>query len=458
MKLSRFLPLFLAAFLYNMAISQEMVIKALDERAYPLIKINLEFAGFSSVNINELKVLENNELAAFSLDSVSINKEKRIVSLLVDESLLYDQNALKNLFSAINYFTSQLNRNDLLNIFLAKANTDLTACQIPLSFEYTSDYKLFNVFIKEYFSKQKISAAKPNISCAIAETVDFIESKNLPPGQKSLFIFTRNITDKSEPESKIRQKAENSGITLIQIDFPWNNELAEVDSNKLSDVLTEEFYSIKSNIGLDASKIGKSYIISYYSQHDKKQNTVAIKYKNKTITSSYFRSGKLAFLKENLLFTGIIGGLFMIALLLIINLLITKRQMAKSIIKLKNKKEFEAIDAAHILDEPFHPNKTLYGNGSIIPYVTIDLDGDIIKHELKKLRTTLGRHSDNDILLANLTISNHHAAITNEGGIFYIQDNESTNGTFVNEIKITKAAIKSGDAVRLGKAKLFLTY
>ena len=102
------------------------------------------------------------------------------------------------------------------------------------------------------------------------------------------------------------------------------------------------------------------------------------------------------------------------------------------------------------------PKKTNYG--SITPYVTIELEGHIDKFELKKLRTAIGRHSDNDILIANLTISNHHAMITNEGGVFYIQDNDSTNGTFINDIKITKSMLKTEDSVRIGKATLFLTY
>ena len=105
---------------------------------------------------------------------------------------------------------------------------------------------------------------------------------------------------------------------------------------------------------------------------------------------------------------------------------------------------------------PINPQKTNYG--SITPYITIEIENQLDKFELKKLRTSIGRHSDNDILIPNLTISNHHATITNEGGVFYIQDNDSTNGTFVNEIKITKSPLKTEDSVRLGKAKLSLTY
>ena len=115
-------------------------------------------------------------------------------------------------------------------------------------------------------------------------------------------------------------------------------------------------------------------------------------------------------------------------------------------------------DSKILISEKFSANKTLLGDGSIAPYITVDMEGNIENHELKKLRITIGRHSDNDILIANLTISNHHAIITNEGGEFYIQDNDSTNGTFVNDIKVSKSTIKSGDSIRLGKAKLHLTY
>jgi len=74
------------------------------------------------------------------------------------------------------------------------------------------------------------------------------------------------------------------------------------------------------------------------------------------------------------------------------------------------------------------------------------------------LTTTIGRKKNCDILIDNLTISSHHASITNEGGEFYIQDHESTNGIFVNDIKVNKKTIKNGDIIRLGKAILMIHY
>jgi pSer/pThr/pTyr-binding forkhead associated (FHA) protein len=156
-----------------------------------------------------------------------------------------------------------------------------------------------------------------------------------------------------------------------------------------------------------------------------------------------------------MIFILVILFLLLLSILLMINMMRLKKKRSISKGRPKqngHKLKEETSKIAATLD----PKKTNYG--SITPYITIELDGQFEKFDLKKLRTTIGRHSDNDILIANLTISNHHATVTNEGGVFYIQDNDSTNGTFVNDIKITKTSIKPEDSVRLGKAKLHLTY
>ena len=92
------------------------------------------------------------------------------------------------------------------------------------------------------------------------------------------------------------------------------------------------------------------------------------------------------------------------------------------------------------------------------PVIEIKLLNEVSNFHIKKLVTTIGRKKDCDVIINNLTISSHHASITNEGGEFYIQDHESTNGVFVNDIKIDKKKVKSEDVIRLGKAILTIHY
>jgi len=66
--------------------------------------------------------------------------------------------------------------------------------------------------------------------------------------------------------------------------------------------------------------------------------------------------------------------------------------------------------------------------------------------------TTIGRATDNDIVLADSSVSRHHAAIESRGGGFQMRDLGSQNGTFVRGERVSEAALKNGDPVRVGDA------
>lgn len=68
---------------------------------------------------------------------------------------------------------------------------------------------------------------------------------------------------------------------------------------------------------------------------------------------------------------------------------------------------------------------------------------------------TLGRRPDNDLIFSDTTVSGVHCEITVEDGTVYLCDKNSTNGTYLNGIKIAeKTAIKKGDVMVLGQLEL----
>jgi len=66
---------------------------------------------------------------------------------------------------------------------------------------------------------------------------------------------------------------------------------------------------------------------------------------------------------------------------------------------------------------------------------------------LSKLRTTLGRHLENDIVFHEDFLSRYHAEIIYEGGKYVVHDKQSTSGTFVNGKKIESCVLNSGDLI-----------
>ena len=77
--------------------------------------------------------------------------------------------------------------------------------------------------------------------------------------------------------------------------------------------------------------------------------------------------------------------------------------------------------------------------------------GHIILH---KETTTIGRTSTNDIPVENLAISRRHAEIVRAKGRFYLRDLQSSNGTFVNGVRVTETELHDGDAILIGKHTL----
>lgn len=72
----------------------------------------------------------------------------------------------------------------------------------------------------------------------------------------------------------------------------------------------------------------------------------------------------------------------------------------------------------------------------------------------EKKRISIGRTNENDIVLENRAISRKHAMIEFNNNAAVIIDNESLNGTFVNNRKITEEILRDDDIVTIGKYTL----
>src|SRR5271156_4210627 len=75
-------------------------------------------------------------------------------------------------------------------------------------------------------------------------------------------------------------------------------------------------------------------------------------------------------------------------------------------------------------------------------------------HELSVDRTTVGRVEDNTLQIADSSVSSHHAEILLRGSDVVIKDIGSTNGTFINNEKISESVLKPGQTLRFGQVEL----
>ena len=85
----------------------------------------------------------------------------------------------------------------------------------------------------------------------------------------------------------------------------------------------------------------------------------------------------------------------------------------------------------------------------------VSLDGVVIQEvQITKDTTTLGRRPYNDIVIDNLTVSGEHALLHKVGQTVYIEDLNSTNGTYINGKPIRKQQLSPLDAVEIGRSKI----
>jgi pSer/pThr/pTyr-binding forkhead associated (FHA) protein len=109
-------------------------------------------------------------------------------------------------------------------------------------------------------------------------------------------------------------------------------------------------------------------------------------------------------------------------------------------------------------DEPYEPGRARddYAPRSLGEPELVVEDSEILAPEtrfsLRDGATSIGRSSASDIVLkSDDYASGRHARLTRHGGLLYVEDMGSTNGTFVNGRKAVGATpLRHGDTVRIG--------
>ena len=74
------------------------------------------------------------------------------------------------------------------------------------------------------------------------------------------------------------------------------------------------------------------------------------------------------------------------------------------------------------------------------------------KYNIESREMTIGRATVNDICVSQDSVSRTHATIVMDDSGVKIRDNESTNGTYVNDHKIHEAYLKDGDLIKVGRS------
>ena len=90
-----------------------------------------------------------------------------------------------------------------------------------------------------------------------------------------------------------------------------------------------------------------------------------------------------------------------------------------------------------------------------MPKISLMFENKIVKElPVGSRPITIGRSPDNDLPVDNLAVSNHHAKVYFEANRLVIEDLDSLNGTYVNDLRIERATLHDGDNIHIGKHKI----
>lgn len=88
------------------------------------------------------------------------------------------------------------------------------------------------------------------------------------------------------------------------------------------------------------------------------------------------------------------------------------------------------------------------------PYLEIQTSQGMSQTPVGAKPLTIGRHTDNDVVLADPKASRYHAVIERAGSRLRVRDLKSSNGTFLNKRRITQESLSSGDVIQIGSTRI----
>ena len=90
-----------------------------------------------------------------------------------------------------------------------------------------------------------------------------------------------------------------------------------------------------------------------------------------------------------------------------------------------------------------------------MPTFIVVEDGKTRHVTVDKPIVTLGRSSSNGIAVVDLRVSRHHCTFLLREDVMTVRDEGSQNGTFVNGALVDRTAIKPGDRIDIGAARIY---
>lgn len=92
----------------------------------------------------------------------------------------------------------------------------------------------------------------------------------------------------------------------------------------------------------------------------------------------------------------------------------------------------------------------------VFPTVILEFDERTYAYLVEDKGYIIGRAEDADICIPDANLSRYHAKLERRGNAVWIMDLDSTNGVYLNDLRIHAAQLFSTDMVTIGEVLLYL--
>lgn len=462
--------------------AQNLSINNTDASEFPKIKINISINEKTEIQQSDFKVIENEKELIFTLNKQTGENSSTAICFLIEASGNTYGTPSENFKKAISNILDGIGENNQVNIcYFGKANSEGRSLN-TISAEFTNDFATLKSELKSKVSAPRDTQYISDVFKSIYECLDFINSKKDLPENKILIVLSAAINNSRSPikAEDCIDKANKFNIPVYTLTYKTGNRYAADNFVRISDQTNGKSQSVKSEAEIsdaitnfldesvqNASSEAASFIIEFTTEQTEEKNTVEIKYKNETISAEFAApDNKTDFIwnKKWVIVTIPVG---IIILLVIIVLLMSgsKKKKKEESEKIRLQQEhnmrineqqakYNESKTKVSIKEPqkFDLKRTIISSGGGTPMIMVTAGNFSQNFPLNKNSLSIGRGTTNDIIIPESTVSGIHATINNEGGNWFIIDNNSTNGTFVNGAKITRQMITPNDSIKLGAA------
>ncbi len=481
---------------FNSTVSgQTFSIDEVNTGTYPSVTLKISQQDKKKIQQTDITVNENNQKVDFTLIPIENNSSpevsnKKAVCILIENSGFVSLSQITAVKSAIKSVLNKLDNNYVADICYYN-DTKQTGTVSHVSTEFTGD---FQSLIKDMNTRVAWAKNdKPNVDLykALYECIEFVTNKTSLPDNKQIILISTGNNNGTSPIklSDCVEKAKNTSIAVngIGLKSADNNasdniKLAcsdmkgryEMDNNT-TDIATaiEKYIKNVAPTEKKAEEPQNGFYLKYTSPQKGSINPVTIKVVINGIEKTTTYQAVAPPKNNSQIFTiiGICAIIVMACIAIAVLISNKKKKVKQEEERIKREEEKARERAAELLKSNTPEMKTSVVNNEnktqfiAQPPVANDPRKTTVAgikmaklknlnnktYNLTEMIMSIGRKEDNQIVIHDATVSGKHAIISNENGKWYISDQNSTNGLFVNGQRVTKTELFTGMILTFGQ-------